>query len=82
MNIFKKSKTFIALLISVLMILSLSACSFNGGQDITDYVNIVSDDIHEAVNLTRDLKRQQETLDARSIESAEKNLDTLSQLIE
>lgn len=82
MNILKKSTTFLSLLISVLMVLSLSACSFNGGQDITDYVNTVSDDIHEAVNLTRELKKQQEMLDARSIESAEKNLDTLSQLVE
>ena len=82
MNMCRNSKTIIALLMAVLMIVSLSACSFNGGQDITDYVNAVSDDIHEAVNLTRDLKKQQETLDARSIELAEKNLDTLSRLAE
>ncbi len=82
MNMCRNSKTIIALLMAVLMIVSLSACSFNGGQDITDYVNAVSDDIHEAVNLTRDLKKQQKTLDARSIELAEKNLDTLSRLAE
>ena len=70
----------ISLLLIAVMTFALTACSFNGGADATSYSNRIKTNVHDAVNLTRELRKQQENLDTRSVDSANKILDTLDKL--
>ena len=50
----------IAAAASLLMVFVLCACSLNGGLTVGAYVDIVDNDVHEIVNITRELKKQNE----------------------
>jgi hypothetical protein len=52
-----------ALIMVVILSLSLCACSLNGGLTVGRYVDSVKNDVHEIVNITRDMKKQQEKLE-------------------
>ncbi len=59
-----KAKKSIALFIAAVMLFTLAACSINS-PGTKEYVDEVSSQMLEAVNLTRKLKRQQDELDIR-----------------
>ncbi len=62
------------------MCIFLSGCNFNGGLSVTAYVDQVSDNIHESVNLTRQYKKLSEKLDTRNAEDAKAAVEILDKL--
>lgn len=70
----------LSLFLIAVMIFTLTACSFNGGADAAGYSDSIRSNVHEAVNLTRDLRKQRENLDTRSADSANVILGTLDKL--
>ena len=52
----------LALLFAAVMLLC-SACSFNSGRTVTQYVNTVREDTRQIVNLSREIRKQREDLD-------------------
>lgn len=69
----------VSVLLTSVMALTLTACNIDA-PGTTEYVDSVRQDMLQAVNLTRKLKEQQKKLDARSIDDATKNMETLDQL--
>ncbi len=69
-----------AVIVSLVIVLVLAGCSFNGGLTIQRYVDKVKDDVHEAVNITREYKKLAATADCRNKEEADKMLDQLEKL--
>lgn len=70
-----------AVIISAMSIF-LSGCNFDGGLSVTGYVEQVNGNIHEAVNLTRQYRKLNESLDTRSPDDAENAIELLDQLSE
>lgn len=69
------------LLLTALMLSLLTACSFNGGSDAQAYVSGVNENIQEAVNLTRQLREIQKTVNTRSADDT-KNYRSLLERLE
>lgn len=82
MKRFTKIRSFAAAITALVLAAVLSACSFNGGSSISNYVSGVNDNVHEAVNLTRKLRQQQEKLDTRSPDDAAETVELLDELSE
>ncbi len=78
----KNNHGIIAAAASLLMVFVLCACSLNGGLTVGAYVDIVDNDVHEIVNITRELKKQNENLDCRKKEDADKYISSLDRLSE
>ena len=76
----KQSHKLLTALTALLLIFTLSACSFNGGRSVAEYVDTVRDDTRKAVNITRDIRKQQETLDCRNKDDAKKLIASLDEL--
>ena len=68
------------LLLALTMVFSLCGCSFNGGLTIGRYVDNVKNDVHEIVNTTREIKKQQENLDCRNKKEADLFIESLDKL--
>ncbi len=68
-----------AIMMTLIFIIGISGCGINA-PGTKQYVESVKEDMLQAVNYTRKLKEQQKSLDARSIDSAKENLETLDTL--
>ncbi len=79
MKIKNRLKT-IGLFSVLILTMIMSGCSFNGGRSVKQYVDTVKDDMRSAVNITRELKKANETLDCRNKESAKEYIVSLQQL--
>lgn len=75
-----KSNRIYLLLTAIILTLILSACSFNGGKEVQNYVSGVNDNIHEAVNLTRKLREIQKDINTRNTDDAKSYNSLLSDL--
>lgn len=78
----KKSCKFLSF-ICLIIVLSLTGCSFNGGRTVTAYVDNVREDMRQVVNITRELRKELEGLDCRKKDEAQsciEKLDTLCSL--
>ena len=63
-------------------VLSVPGCSFHSGLSVGAYVDAVKDNTKEAVNITRELRRKNETLDPRNKDAANDYISSLDQLSE
>ena len=75
-----KSNRIYLLLTAIILTLILSACSFNSGKEVQNYVSGVNDNIHEAVNLTRKLREIQKDINTRNTDDAKSYNSLLSDL--
>ena len=76
----KKQLTAFSVLMMFVLSVLMSGCSFNGGRSVKQYVETVREDMRSAVNISRELKKKDETLDCRNKETAKDYLDSLKQL--
>ncbi len=75
---YKNKSVILAAIIFIAVI--FSSCSFNGGISVGNYVNSVGDCMHDTVNLTRELKKIQDSKDTRSPDDAKIYNETLDKL--
>lgn len=64
----------------LLITLILGSCSLHNGKKNAAYVESVKEDVHQAVNLTRELREKQETLDIKNQKNVKECISILDKL--
>lgn len=77
-----KKNSIVAAAAALMLVFVLCACSFNGGLSVGAYVDRVDNDVHEIVNITRELKKKTDGLDCRKKTDAESFISSLDRLSE